>query len=274
MKAKQTLFFLHLSSLFIHVLGSRENEFFSVEKSDVIHTFAKVNIDWIDNFIQNNFPSWENDTFEAFNKVKDKDGIAIDIGAWFGTTAIWLAKHFAYVVAIEADINSVEYLEKNLKASGCSNVIICNNAVSDDEKLVIFGPRLTVQHGDLLNGSTSFVKNMSDASSDYLAQALPFHKIVDTYVTNNKEVCDRKVTFIKCDIEGGEEMILTDILEFALENNCKVWMSFHLPWWTEKKIADFADLFKKFSVDVPSQDVGEYLAENPFGSVLFEPHNL
>lgn len=249
----------------------KSDEFFTVARGNVIHKFAKVHVDWIDNFLQYNFNSWENDTFEVFEKVKDFHGIAIDIGAWIGTTTIWLSKNFAYVVAVEADADSVKYLEKNTDASHCDNVIICNKAVSDREKLVTFGPRPSMGHSDALNGSTSFIKNNSDSQSDYTVKALSFQNIIEEYVIKNEKARNYPISFIKCDIEGGEEVILKDILEYALAHNCKVWMSFHIPWWSEgKALTDFAGLFKKFKTNI-SVDVCEYINENPFGSILFEP---
>ncbi len=50
---------------------------------------------WVDDFLVYDFKDWENDTFEVFEKVKNQEGIAIDIGAWIGTTAIWLSKNFS-----------------------------------------------------------------------------------------------------------------------------------------------------------------------------------
>lgn len=139
-----------------------EDEFYTVSKGSVIHKMAKTETPWINEFITSKFPDdWEDDTFAAFEKVKDPNGIAIDLGAWIGTTAIWLSNNFFYVVAIDADSESIKYLEKNLKASGCENVEICNKAISADGKPVIFGPRKS--HGDALNGSTSFIKNFSDS---------------------------------------------------------------------------------------------------------------
>ena len=90
-------------------------------------------------------------------------------------------------------------------------------------------------------------------------------------VHNNKHRIGHAISFIKCDIEGGEEFILQEILEFSLIHKCKVWMSFHLPWWTCKKITDFTELFKKFQVNIGSIDVCDYINSNPFGSILFEP---
>ena len=188
-----------------------------------------------------------------------------------GTTAIWLSRNFAYVIAVEADKDSVGYLKKNITASQCNNVIICDKAIADIDTFVTFGPRLSMNHGDALNGSTSFVKNTSDSNSDYAVEALSFAIIIDRYVNTNETVNKYPISFIKCDIEGGEEMILAPLLEFALTHNCKVWMSFHIPWWEKKDISEFAELFRLFKTNIETNDIIAHIKANPFESILFEP---
>lgn len=247
-----------------------EDEFYTVSKGSVIHKLAKTETPWVNQFIMSKFPGdWEEDTFVSFEKVKDKDGIAIDLGAWIGTTAIWLSSNFFYVVAIDADSESIKYLEKNLKASSCDNVSICNKAISADGKPVIFGPRKS--HGDALNGSTSFIKTFSDSKCDYVVPSLTLAQVVEEFVTKNEKIKGHKVTFIKCDIEGGEEYILENVLQYAAANNIKVLMSFHYDWWKKKNLESFEPLFQKFKSDVEGKTVSAYINSNPFGSVLFVP---
>jgi FkbM family methyltransferase len=248
---------------------SADDLYFSVTKNNIVHKFAKSNVEWIDRFLEHTFHYWENDTFAIFEKVKDKQGIAIDVGAWIGTTAICLSKNFAHVIAVEPDRLSLFYLEKNLIASDCFNVTICDRALTKDGDPVIFGPRLSMGHGDALNGSTSYVKDVPNSENDYIAETITIKQLLCDYIAQNPHLNDRKITFIKCDIEGGEENILQDLLEFAHANRSKVWLSFHTPWWSKRTVKDFEGQFKKFKANVP--DVTTYIIENPFGSVLLEP---
>lgn len=62
-----------------------------VNRNNVTYQFVRVD-KATDHFTQNVFPVWEKETIEVFDQVKDKEAIAIDIGAWIGTTAIWLFK--------------------------------------------------------------------------------------------------------------------------------------------------------------------------------------
>ncbi|MGB8468139.1 MAG: FkbM family methyltransferase [Candidatus Babeliales bacterium] len=238
-----------------------------IMKHNVLHTFVPIG-NFVDDFVRGTFPTWENSTFEIFDTVKDPEGIAIDIGAWIGTTAIWLSKNFAHVVAAEPDVASLQCLRANLEASGCPNVTICERPVAQTSKEVVFGPR-----GDDLNGSMSYIKTESDKPVDYTVRAIPFKQLVHDYIYKNEQLASRKITFIKCDVEGGEEEILEDILHFAYYNNVKVYMSFHCDWWKSKKITDFADLFSYFKTECPYGDPCTYIQNDPFGSILFEPLN-
>lgn len=272
MNIRKLAFYSYFCFPFILAMNLQaEDEFYTVSKGDIVHKFAKTGTSWINQFIIQEFPNnWEEDTFSYFNKVKDKNGIAIDLGAWIGTTAIWLSKNFFYVIAIDADSESIKYLEKNLKESGCENVAICNKAISSDGKPYIFGPRKS--HGDALNGSTSFIKTRSDSQHDYAVNSLTLSQIIDEFVSKNDKLNNYKISFIKCDIEGGEESVLENILQYALENNIKVLMSFHYDWWKNKNLESFEPLFQKFKTGVP-KTVTAYINTAPFGSVLFEPLN-
>lgn len=217
------------------------------------------------NFAQGAFSEWEEETFDVFEMVKDPEGVAIDLGAWIGATSIWLSKHFSDVIAVDADRVSLECLKLNLEASDCRNVTICDRPVYNKTQKIIFGPR-----GNILNESISFIKSQSDRAVDYSAKTITFNQLLHNYVYRNDQIRSKKISFIKCDIEGGEENILEDVLYFAFHNQCKVYMSFHLGWWTSKKIQDFAYLFPFFKASCPG-DVCEYIQQHPFDSILFEP---
>lgn len=250
-------------SFIISQVGAED--YFAVNKKGVIYTFAPFD-EITDRWVRNVFPHWEAETFDVFNQVKNPDGIAIDLGAWIGTTAIWLSRNFTHVVAVEADKISLVCLRSNLKASGCMNISISEKPIADMVKDVVFGPR----GSQILNDSMSCIKDVPYHSDDYVVRSTTFKQLIDDYVYNDENLKSKKISFIKCDIEGGEENIIEDLLSFALQNKAKVYLSFHTDWWTTKKITDFSALFKLFKTNCPQQDLCEYIQQNPFASILFE----
>ena len=243
-----------------------ESNLIEIEKKNVLHKFVRVD-QQTDYFTQKVFPTWENDTFEVFDRIKDPNAIAIDLGAWIGTTAIWLSKNFHHVVAVDADRESIKCLRLNLEASECPNVTICDKPVMQTSQDAVFGPR-----GSRLNESISYAKMHSDNPLDYVAKSITFKQLIHDTVYANEELNSHKISFIKCDIEGGEENILEDVLHFAFYNKCHVFMSFHIGWWISKKITDFDYLFAHFNViNASIHNISSFLQANPFASLLLEP---
>lgn len=251
------------------ICGYGENPAVSVEKNGVLHTFSLTGDEcdpFVNRFIQHQFQSWEPGTFAVFEKVKDPEGIAIDLGAWIGTTSIWLSKNFFHVISVDGDSISVHYLRKNLELSACHNVTICDYPVTADGRPVFFGSRKLA-----LNSSMSYVKENKTTDSDYSIDSISFRELLKNYIDYNKEINAHKVSFIKCDIEGGEEELLNELLEYARESGCKAYISFHYTWWKTKNIDAFAPLFMQFKTDCPASSVANYIKSHPFCSLLFQP---
>ena len=82
------------------------------------------NFNWLIDVLQ----TWEPATFDIFNKVKDENKVAIDIGGWIGVTTIYLSKIFKNVITIEADTVAYDALSENIKDNFCDNVTLINKA--------------------------------------------------------------------------------------------------------------------------------------------------
>jgi len=220
-------------------------------------------------FYSEKFSSWEPEMFLLFEKFKDSKGVAIDIGAWVGTTSIWLSKNFKKVVAVEADNESIKELSDNLKFSNCNNVSICTRPISDITEDVIFGAK-----DGKLNTSESRIKH-TKSDNDYVVKSITFNELLSQYCN-----IEDNITFIKCDIEGGEERILKDILLFANSNNIPVLLSFHLPWFVDQDLTKFNNVFELYRNRIytenitPVNNVVEFINNHKFISLLFSPNAL
>jgi len=246
-----------------------------VNKQNIDHTFAITDYEVVNNFVKYNFFHWESQTFETFELVKDKNSIAIDIGSWIGTTGIWLCKNFNNVICVEADNESIKHLKVNLKLSNCRNVSICEAPISNMCNNLIFGPRNVGTVWNTLNHSTSYLKEISDSVHDYNKKCITLKKILYDYVGENLWTNDKRVAFIKCDIEGGEAAILDDIFYYCLINNVSCLMSFHLIWWPSNYTLDKYEFYFKYfdcyDVNKVINDPINHIKKDPFCSILFRP---
>lgn len=236
---------------------------FFTEREGVTYRLINMDVPATQTWLVNNFSIWEPFTFAVFKKVAAKEKICLDLGAWIGLTGIWLSKHFKHVICVEADKNSVVTLEKNLIASDCANYTIIPHPISNKKESIIFGPNSHLPH-TTLNESTSQIKTERTSKDDYTMETQTLQDIVAGY--------EEELGFIKCDIEGSEETILSDILGLARKRRIDTYISFHISWWKDKNIQRFKDLFQgAYCFDenfIKLRDPCTYLEGNPMGSIF------
>lgn len=249
----------------------------------------KFNLRWVDytfdpekntqisnfNMFMESFPKghWEADTFNVFEHVKNKDKAAIDIGAWIGPTAVWLSNNFSKVVAVEADSVALEALKANLEDSDCTNVIIVDKAIYSERSKVTFGSNQynETYQKEGLGASTSQIKTGGFIDGDYSIDTITVEDLSE-YISFDE------VGFVKLDIEGGEEHILSDIVKVAEKYHWKMWISFHYNWWKDGNLDRFKGLFdncklasyNSFNNIIPNNEILLWISRDPFGSIYFE----
>ena len=221
-------------------------------------------------FIEGN---WENNTFEIFKHVKNPNKNAIDIGAWIGPTAIWLSKNFKNVLAVDADLVAVEALKANLKTSKCFNTFVLDKPIHSINTEIVFGANQYVPQYQTegLGASTSQIKTGGFIESDYKSETITLDQLNQLFPFSD-------VSFVKVDIEGGEELILEDLIKNAEKHNWELWISFHYGWWKNGDIDRFYNLFDK-AIDVrfeninnkiTPQDITNAIKHLPFGSLYLK----
>ena len=198
---------------------------------------------------------WENDTYSVFDIVKDPTKTALDIGAWIGPTAIWLSKNFKEVIAVEADKIALKALKANLKSSKCKNVKVIERPIYSESNIELFFGS-NANRAANLGDSTSQLKSKSTNKEDSSVLTITLSDIL-------KEVKD--VSFIKVDIEGGEEHIIPELFETCSKYNISLWISFHYTWWKDSNIDRFE---KSFSLATNEKNIAEFVKKQPFGSLF------
>lgn len=214
-----------------------------------------------DEFWNNIYSEWEEDTFDVFDEHVKPNTTVIDIGSWIGPTVLYCGKLGANIVAVEADKEAVFCLRNNLNLNKINYKLI-EKAIYKDNNGVFFGEN--VFRDDGLNASTSQIVSSDSNKTKYKIESITFKEIIESVKDLNE---DNKISLIKVDIEGGEEHILKDLLEFRLGNIVPMYISFHFSWWSEEGKKSFVSSFSKIFSDL-DQDVKNVI-EEPFTSILF-----
>ena len=159
---------------------------------------------------QSHMNAWHIDqAIEAVRKIKgDKalaEGVAIDAGANVGAYARRLADVFRHVHAFEPAPDTFDCLKRNVEDWGlASKVTVYPNALSSHEEKVRMGTQL------LRNSRSRSVQGPGD---------IPAITIDGLHLTD--------VVFVKLDVEGYEEKVLTGARETLLSQKPVVMMEVH-----------------------------------------------
>lgn len=237
------------------------------------------------------FEVWENETFRIIKKhTTSKRGPTVfcDIGAWIGTTSLLTAHLVDRIVAVEADVSAQREFIENVKVNQLSHKVRLDGRAifSHDNHFVTFGPG---SDGKLNSSMSKIHTGHGDRTTtqDYQVATISFKSLCDQYKIplNNNETGEN--VFIKCDIEGGEEFILADLLSTFLENGSvgALYVSMHYDWWTRRNLEEilnkcYANSFIQGGTNISCEaesgeplhsvnDIVRYVESKPFGSVLW-----
>lgn len=165
---------------------------------------------------------WEPETFDIVKKYASHEKAFIDIGAWNGVVSLFAANHFNSVFAIEPDLVAFDKLLRNIELNGLLNVSAKNVAVSNT------------------NGST--ILNIAD-KGDSMSSLIPRHEgfsVTNQVQTVSTETFETIISFlkkpiglIKMDIEGGELLVIPEMLDYLEANRPPLYVSFHPFWFPE-----------------------------------------
>jgi len=183
----------------------------------ILDKFYKVKPHWF--WKQYSQEAWEPETLEIYKKYINPETTYIDLGAWLGVTLMYAhALGCTKLYGVEANPESFELLQEHCIMNGIEahldNICICN-----ENKLVDFG-------ADINYTSTSSASSMR--GTQFRVQGIKAEEYF-------KQFNNIKGLFIKIDIEGAEEIILDDLINFLKYNKALVYLSIHIPFLQSKE---------------------------------------
>jgi hypothetical protein len=150
-------------------------------------------------FWRDTYSSWENEMFEVFNKYLTKDKVFIDIGKWIIPTSLYASRKSKRVFGIEYGYDSSD---SDIMKDNCSNYTLIPSQLS----------QLSQSSHSLLETLETLLKDGSSASA---------------------------ASFIRVDIQGKEEDILSDLYDIHIKYKATLFINFNYMKWNDKNIDRF-----------------------------------
>jgi FkbM family methyltransferase len=151
-----------------------------------------------DHYLEGITGEFEPDLAKLFSAVVKPGGIAIDVGANIGFTAILLAQIASRVIAYEVAPTTFPYLERNIARSGHENI-----------ELVPFGLGAVAGAAELtrnpVDRAGTFIADHATADRRYHTSEQAEIRILDAEV---KRLGQNAVDFLKIDVEGFEMSVI------------------------------------------------------------------
>lgn len=244
------------STIYFLISKFVENNFLKINKNNEIFLIENKDDDMNLFFWRNIYTIWENETFDIFDRLLDKDKIFIDIGAWIGTTSMYGSRKSKYVYSIEADKKSINDLTKNLSINCKNNYKVINKAIYNIPNIDIKFGKNKFREESKMNDSTSQIYSDDYTSNEYyLIETIT----LNTFIEENN-IDPKEISLIKVDIEGGEENILNDLYNLYKTYGIPLYISFHYDWWIDKNLDRFHCLSDHHKISI---------INDPFITILF-----
>jgi FkbM family methyltransferase len=153
----------------------------------------------------------EDDILEHYFTPKEGD-IFVDVGAHIGKYTIIASKRIGpngKVIAIEADPDNFDLLNRNIQLNNLSNVIALNYAVySKEERIKLYLPSGGGGEEESLSSYTEYNTIMSDRAHGDEKFVEVNANTLDYLLLSNTIKQEEEVNWIKIDVEGAEYEVL------------------------------------------------------------------
>lgn len=164
----------------------------------------KMFLDKIDSLYLSVYNDWDDFATTLLEKEIKKGSIVLDLGANIGFYTLVLARlvgEKGKVYAFEADSTNFEILKKNVEANRYNNIILVNKAVLDkNDKIKFYVDERNTAGNSVYGGDKTEYKEIEAIK-------------LDDYFNKN-----RKIDFVKIDIEGSEFRAMKGMSKLLKEN--------------------------------------------------------
>jgi FkbM family methyltransferase len=174
-----------------------------------------------------------NHEWQTYDQYLKPNHTFVDLGAWVGAHSLYASTIAKRVIAVEPDPVAYNVLLANLKPiADQSKLTVLNVAVGPEEVELTLGSGMlgaSTTRNNLAAGG-----GIGEATETFIVKSVPLRELL-------KDVADP--LFIKIDIEGMEEALLSD-WEWFKERRPTIFIEMHPWWWTNP--AETEANFSKF----------------------------
>lgn len=179
---------------------------------------------------------WEPNTFKIFDNFLSADCICLDIGAWIGPTALYVANLAKHTYAFEPDPVAYQELELNVHVNKntewVSRLTIYNKAIASSCGTIKLGSRSS--GGDSMSSIL-----FRDKNTNWDVKAVTLQQVIKDEKLQNEKL------FIKMDIEGGEYELIPKIKDSLTQNEVTLYISIHPKFLMKSLMSENEDSISK-----------------------------
>ena len=217
----------------VNILHKKSNINFNICGDFSIYWFKT----WID--------KWEQYTFHILNHYAPRYGrsalvsiddckrnVYIDIGSWIGPTVLYAANFYKRVIALEPDPVALERLKQNISVNNYRNITVMDKALSNINDKIKFGG-----NGELGNSESTMLVNNSQyitgdwgdrwTSAERSQNIIEVDGITIDRLVEEQKIDPATIALVKMDIEGGEFILIPELINFLFEHDIPLYISLH-----------------------------------------------
>ena len=198
----------------------------------------------------------ENFVLNFINELFYSPNFALDIGANHGIYTTVLANKFSKVYSFEPHPDNIKIIKEKLEKNNIKNVVLEQKAISKSNGII----DLFINKSN--HGGHSIVEQLVDCGRwGYLRE----NSIKVETVTIDDYCKDKKIDFIKCDIEGGEIEIFYTAVHTLKNNDIKIILETH-------QVEYDWNILKQFFKDLGYEFFST--SGSPISNIVFDTHYL